>query len=341
MMIYIAPIILAFVISLVLTPLVRKFAINHGIMDVPKDDRRVHKSAMPLMGGVAIYIAVIIGLFIFVPISSRLFGVVVGATLILISGIIDDWKGLSPTMKIVFQLAAGIALILGGIRIDFVTNPFTASGNVYYLSTFALPLTLIWVVGISNTINLIDGLDGLASGVTLIASFFLMLVASKFGHEDVAQIAALLMGACLGFLPFNFYPAKIFMGDTGALFLGYMLAVITIDGVMKSVATVALVLPIIILGVPIFDTFFAIVRRTMRGQSFMAADKGHLHHRLLNRGLNQKQTVLILYGITAAFGLFSYLIAESNSTRGVYMSLIIVVIASISFFFLGKGDSQS
>lgn len=331
---------LAMGIALLATPLVKRLAIAIGAVDIPKDERRVHTKAMPLMGGLAIYLAVMIGMLCFLPINRRTLAIMGGGTVILISGIIDDSRELSPKMKVVFQVAAAILLLIGGISIDFVTNPFSQSGNVYALGLLAIPLTIFWVVGITNTINLIDGLDGLAAGVTMIASFFLMLVASKFEQPQVALMAALLMGGCAGFLPYNFNPAKLFMGDTGALFLGFMLAVITIDGVMKSIATVAIVVPIIILGVPIFDTFFAIVRRTMQGRNFAEADKGHLHHRLLAKGYGQKKTVLILYAITAVFGIMSYVIAENNSTRGVYLSLLIIIVSSIAFVILGLGHED-
>lgn len=322
---FIIPFLVALLISFVSTPVVRKLAIKIGAVDVPKDDRRVHKEAMPFLGGIAIFAAVVIAVLIFLPLDRSTFSILMGGTLIVMSGILDDLRDLSPKKKLIFQLGAGIILILGGIKIDFVTNPFTNDSSLIFLKWMSIPITLFWVVGITNTLNLIDGLDGLAAGVAMISSISLMLVANKFGYTEITILSAIVAGSCLGFLPFNFNPAKIFMGDTGALFLGFMLAAISIEGVMKSVATIAVVVPILILGVPIFDTTFAIFRRLLNGQSIMAADKGHLHHRLLNRGFSQKKTVLILYGISSIFGLFAVLIAKANSRQAVYLSVAMFI----------------
>lgn len=332
------PFIIAVFISYLTTPLVRKLAFKIGAIDIPKDDRRVHKEPMPLIGGVAIYLGVVLTSLMFLPMNKTLISILIGGTIILISGIIDDFKGLSPKFKIVFQLLAGICLIIGDVKVDFVTNPFSVSNEVIYLNFLSIPITLFWVVGITNTLNLIDGLDGLAAGVALISSLSLTLVAGKFGYTTVIIISAIVAGACLGFIPFNFNPAKIFMGDTGALFLGFMLAAISIEGVMKSVATIAIIVPILILGVPIFDTTFAICRRLLSGRSITSADKGHLHHRLLARGYSQKKTVMILYGISAAFGLFAVLVSKANSQQAVYLSVIMfaaTIILGLKFGLFG------
>ena len=229
-------------------------------------------------------------------------------------------------MKLLFQIIAAIVLIFGDVKIDALTNPFTQSSNLIPLNGFSIPITIFWVVGITNTLNLIDGLDGLASGVAMIASLSFLFVANKFNYIQVMIMSSIVAGACLGFLPYNFNPAKIFMGDTGALFLGFILAALSIEGVMKSVATIAVVVPIIILGVPIFDTTFAIFRRLLNGKSIAEADKGHLHHRLLKMGFSQKKTVLILYSISAIFGLCAILIAKTNSKRAVIMSMLVFII---------------
>ncbi len=333
------PFIVAVIISFILTPLVRKFAFKIGAIDIPKDERRVHKEPMPLMGGLAIYFAVIITSLIFIPIDKTLISVLIGGTIILISGIIDDKKGMSPKLKLIFQILAGLVLIAGDVKVDFFTNPFTINNEVIYLKWLSIPITLFWVVGITNTLNLIDGLDGLAAGVAMISSLSLTFVADKFGYATVILISSIISGSTLGFLPFNFNPAKIFMGDTGALFLGFMLAAISIEGVMKSVATIAIIVPIIILGVPIFDTTFAIFRRLLSGRSIMSADKGHLHHRLLARGYSQRKTVLILYAISGAFGIFAVLVAKANSKQAVYLSVIlfvVTVILAIKFGLFGN-----
>ncbi len=337
---YIIPFFVAILISLVTTPLVKKFAVKVGAIDIPKDDRRVHKEPMPLMGGLAIYIGLVASALIFLPMEKTLISILLGATIILISGIIDDIKGLSPRLKLLFQVIAGLVLVFGDVKVDFVTNPFSHDYVLLYLKWFSIPITLFWIVGITNTVNLIDGLDGLACGVAMISSISLMLVAEKFGQMDVTILSAVLAGACLGFLPYNFNPAKIFMGDTGALLLGFMLAAISIEGVMKSVATIAVVVPIMILGVPIFDTTFAIFRRLLSGQSVATGDKGHLHHRLLDRGFSQKKTVLILYAVSAFFGAFAVIVAKANSKQAVYLSVLLFIAAILFALKLGMFSNK-
>ena len=332
---YIKPFIVAVLISLITTPLVKKIAMKVGAIDIPKDERRVHKEPMPLMGGLAIYFGVVISSLIFLPMENTLVSILLGATIILVSGIIDDIKGLSPKLKLLFQLIAGVMLIIGDVKVDFVTNPFSQDYVLLYLKWLSIPITLFWIVGITNTVNLIDGLDGLACGVAMISSVSLMLVAEKFDQVNVTILSAVVAGACLGFLPYNFNPAKIFMGDTGALLLGFMLAAISIEGVMKSVATIAVVVPILILGVPIFDTTFAIFRRLLSGQSIATADKGHLHHRILDKGFSQKQTVLILYVLSAVFGIFAVIVAKANSKQAVYLSVLLFLAAILFAFKLG------
>lgn len=323
---YILPLFVAIFISFIMTPVIRKLAFKVGAIDIPKDERRVHKEPMPLLGGLAIFISVVVSSFVFLPKDKSLLSIILGGSIIIISGVIDDILGLSPKKKVLFQLAAGIVLIIGDVKIDFVTNPFSMQDTLFYLKWLSVPVTLFWVVGITNTVNLIDGLDGLADGVAMISSFSLMMVAAKFGYSNVMILSCILGGACLGFLPFNFNPAKIFMGDTGALFLGFMLAAISIEGVMKSIATIAIIVPIIILGVPIFDTTFAIFRRLLNGKSITSADKGHLHHRLLDKGFSQRKTVLILYGISAIFGLVAVLVAKYNSHQTIYFSVVLFIV---------------
>lgn len=340
---YILPFFISVMISLIATPIVKRFAVKIGAVDIPKDNRRVHKTAMPLMGGLAIYISVIVGMFTFLELDKSMISIIIGATIIIISGVLDDLRDLSPKLKLLFQILSGVVLVIGGVGIDFITNPFSDNNILFNLGILSIPITIFWVVGITNTLNLIDGLDGLASGVAMISSISFMLVANKFGNLPVAILSSIVAGACLGFLPYNFNPAKIFMGDTGALFLGFMLAAISIEGVMKSVATIAVITPIIILGVPIFDTTFAIFRRLISGKSIMSADKGHLHHRLLNRGFSQRQTVLILYGFSAIFGIFAVNIAKVNSVRAVYLSIVLCLVAvyiAIKLGFLANKDEK-
>lgn len=335
MQLFVLPFILAAVLSFICTPLVRKLAFKIGAVDIPKDNRRVHKKPMPLIGGLAIAIGVFVGILVFMPLDKASISIMLGGLVILIGGIIDDVKELKPKHKMLVQIIAGIILIMGDVKIDFITNPFASGSGIIYLNWLSIPITLFWVVGITNTLNFIDGLDGLSAGVAMISSLSLMIVAAKFGYTSVIILAALVAGACLGFLPFNFNPAKIFMGDAGALFLGFMLSAISIEGVMKSVAAIAVLAPIIILGVPIFDTTFAIFRRLINGQSVAAGDKGHLHHRLLNRGFSQKKSVLILYAMSAIFGIFAILIAGANSRQAIYLALAMIVISVLVAIRLG------
>lgn len=337
---FIIPFLVAVVISYISTPMVRKLAIKIGAVDVPKDDRRVHTQAMPFLGGIAIFASFVITVLLFLPLDRSTFAILMGATVIVISGILDDLRDLSPKAKLLFQISAAIILVLGGIKIEFITNPFSSTSTLVMIGWLSIPITIFWIVGITNTVNLIDGLDGLAAGVAMISSISLMLVAYKFSYTEITILAAIVAGGCLGFLPFNFNPAKIFMGDTGALFLGFILAAISIEGIMKSVATIAVVVPIIILGIPIFDTTFAIFRRLLNGQSIMAADKGHLHHRLLNMGFSQKKTVLILYGISSIFGLTAVLISKANSRQAVYVSMITFVAAILVAIKIGLFETK-
>ncbi len=339
------PFVVSAVVAFLTTPLIIKIAPKIGAMDIPKDDRRIHSKPMPLIGGVAMYIAVMLSMFLFLPETKQTFAIMGGATLILLAGLKDDIADMRPREKLMFQIAAAAVAIAGGIQIDFITNPFVWGERVISLSWIGIPVTLFWIVGITNTLNLIDGLDGLAGGVAFISALSFTAVAMKLGVVQSGILAVMIAGACLGFLPFNFNPAKIFMGDTGALFLGYMLAVISIEGVMKSVATIAMIVPIIILGVPIFDTTFAIFRRLLSGRSIMSADKNHLHHKLMKLGFSQRKTVLILYGISGIFGLFSVLVSRVNSRQAVYMSAIlffVTLVYAIKFglFAAGKDGKE-
>lgn len=340
MRVFIGPFMLAVLVSFMATPLVRKLAFKVGAVDIPNDNRRVHKEPMPHMGGLAIFAGVIAAMLIFLPLNKSTISILLGGIVIVIGGVIDDLWELRPKYKFLFQILAGVILISGGVNIEFITNPFAKSTTLLYLNWFSIPITLFWIVGITNTLNFIDGLDGLSAGVAMISSLSLMVVAGRFGYTHIIILSAAVAGACLGFLPFNFNPAKIFMGDTGALFLGFMLAVISIEGVMKSVATIAIIAPILILGVPIFDTTFAIFRRLINGQSVAAADKGHLHHRLLDRGFSQKKAVLILYGMSAVFGLFAILVSLANSKQAVYASVGMLISSVLIAIRIGifEGD---
>ncbi len=316
-------------VSLLVTPAVILLAKRTGALDKP-DARKVHKKPIPRIGGLAIY-AGFMAAVIFVAIKFGLdaemvretVGLVLSGSLIVALGLIDDYKNLPAKIKLLGQIGAAAVLVAAfDVRIDFVTDPF---GDYIYLEWFAVPATMFWLVGLTNTVNLIDGLDGLAAGVSAIASFTIMLIALEQDFILVAVLTAALAGAAVGFLKYNFNPAQIFMGDTGSMFLGFMLAGISVTGAVKSVATIALVVPVFALGLPILDTTFAIVRRLRGGVPIFKPDKGHLHHRLLSVGFTQRQAVLLMYVISALFGLSAIALTAVSSQIAVLILFVVVV----------------
>lgn len=313
------PFLLAMLVSYILTPYIKKLAFKIGAVDKP-DNRKVHKKIMPRLGGLAIYIAFMIGTIASLEMTKDIIGILIGATVIVVVGVLDDKYQLPAKVKLLGQILAACILVAFGIRIEWVNNPF---GGYYYLEYFSIPLTIFWVISFTNVTNLIDGLDGLAAGVGAIASITVILVSVQFGYYHVAMLTAALAGGIIGFIRYNFNPATIFMGDTGSMFIGYMLAAISVYGAVKTAATVALIVPAIALGLPIMDTAFAIMRRYSNGRPIFQPDKGHIHHRLLAMGMNQKQAVLLMYAITAALCIGAVLWAEFD---GFYAALIIAVI---------------
>ena len=316
-------------VSLVATPIAKAIAVKIGAVDVPKDDRRVHKKPIPRLGGLAIYLGFIISVVVVIPMDAKIIGMLIGGTLIVAMGVIDDMKPLPAKVKLVVQIACAMILVLSGLKIGGFTIPFTG-GELISLGILSIPVTLFWTVGITNTLNLIDGLDGLAAGVATIAALSLSYVAhvhivetGTLGTTTVLMTLA-VAGAAVGFLPYNFNPAKIFMGDTGSLFLGYMLSAISIYGFVKGATALATVVPVLALGLPIFDTAFAILRRAINKKPIMQPDKGHLHHRLLSTGLGQRRTVLILYAVSGVFGISAALM----STSKLFDSMIILFVTS-------------
>jgi UDP-GlcNAc:undecaprenyl-phosphate GlcNAc-1-phosphate transferase len=324
--------VLAFVamaISFIATPLVKRFAYKIGAVDVPKDDRRVHEKPTPLLGGLAIYIAfVLVAFFKKGSISTSEWGIMAGATIIVIGGILDDKFELKPLIKLAFQLVAAVCLLAADVQIETITNPFGNLIPFFKIGYLYVPLSLLWIVGLTNAINLIDGLDGLAAGSALISALTILLVAILKDRFVTASLTAILSGAILGFLPYNFNPASIFMGDTGAQLLGFILAAISIEGAVKSATAIAIAVPILALGLPIFDTVFAMVRRRVNGKPMMQGDRGHLHHRLLDMGLSQRQAVMTMYFISAALGGIA-IIALQISSKGAYFLLAAVIVVIV------------
>ena len=324
-------------VTLLVTPIVRLVGVRWGIVS-HAGGRHVHSGAIPRIGGAAMF-AGFVSAVCMRYLGERLWGwppsltlmgepalgVLAGLTIMFAVGLLDDVVDLNPWQKLIGQIIAAGVAFAGGVRIDFVGDPF--GGGIQMLGVLSLPVTIFWMVGFANVVNLIDGLDGLAAGITAIAAVSLLVLAQETNQPLAAVLAAALVGACVGFLRYNFNPASIFMGDSGALFLGFCLACISLLGVMKSVAAITLVVPLLILGVPVFDTFSAIVRRRRSGRPFHEADKGHIHHRLLGRGFSQRQTVLIIYvwSIALAFGGYAM-----RWVAPVFKILTFVVLAGLS-----------
>ena len=331
--IIIGTIIAAFAIAAVLsyffTPPVKNFAHKVGAIDVPKDARRMHKKPIPRLGGLAIYGGFLCSILIFGQLDETMLCVLLGAAIIVALGIFDDVLALGAKLKFVVQIvAAAIPVCIGNLQIGLFTNLNPLSDTPFvHLGILAVPVTIIWIVGITNAVNLIDGLDGLAVGVSSIAAITMLAVALLTGNMPIAITMAALAGACIGFMPYNLNPAKIFMGDTGSTFLGYMLATVSIMGLFKFYAVISFAVPFLILGLPIFDTANAIIRRVAAGRSPMSPDRGHVHHKLIDMGFNQKQAVAILYAISATLGLTAVVLTSSGEVKAIV--LLLAVLAAI------------
>ena len=321
----------AAVVAFITTPVVRSLAFKVGAVDVPRDNRRMHKHPIPRMGGLAIFFGFILSALIFIPLTTPLRGMLLGAVVIVILGIFDDIYALPAMPKFLIQILAALIAVLMGNRIDILSNPNIFSSDPYWvLGWLSIPISVIWIVGITNAVNLIDGLDGLACGVSTISSMTLLVIALTVSEPDVAVLTAALAGACIGFLPYNLNPAKIFMGDTGSTFLGFILAVVSIQGLFKSYAIISFAVPFLMLGLPIFDTCFAIFRRVSHGQSPMAPDRGHIHHRLIDMGFSQKQAVAVLYVISAILGLSAVLLTTTSVLKAMMVLLALCVAGGLS-----------
>lgn len=290
--------IIAFLISLAATPFISKIAFRVGAVDKP-DARKVHSRVMPRLGGLAIYLAFTLTVLLLVPMSKEIIGLLIGGTLIMAVGFVDDIRNISPRVKLMGQIVAASVLVVFGVKVTFLTNPF---GPLIYLDYFGIPLTILWVVGVTNAVNLVDGLDGLAGGLASIAAMTIGLIAWHEGQLIAVLPAVALCAGIMGFLKYNFHPAKIFMGDSGSLFLGYMLAGLSVIGLTKGASVITIFVPVLIFGIPIFDTMFAILRRYINNKPIFQADKEHLHHRLLALGLSQRQTVFVIYSVSCILG---------------------------------------
>ncbi|MBQ3126792.1 MAG: undecaprenyl/decaprenyl-phosphate alpha-N-acetylglucosaminyl 1-phosphate transferase [Clostridia bacterium] len=319
----IAAVVCAALFAYVATPLVRVLAFRLGAIDVPKDERRMHTKPIPRMGGVAIYIAFTITTLAFGSYAPSLVAIWFGGTILVVLGMFDDIFNLNAWFKLGVQIIAALVAVLQGVVIDFVN----IGGTLYPLGALAIPITVLWIVGLTNAINFIDGLDGLACGVSTICSASLTVVAILMSSSEAALLTAILAGSCLGFLPFNSHPAKIFMGDAGALFLGYTLSVLSVTGIFKTHAVLAFLIPMSVFGLPLFDTAFAVIRRLLHGQSPFHADRGHIHHRLIDMGFGHRRSVLTLYAICGILG-----IAAVMLTLPVLYPALIIIVCALALF---------
>ena len=338
---------LAFITAFVITPYTIRLARKVGAVDIP-NDRRVNKTAMPRLGGLAviagfvmsaIYLVITMKVenkidFISEGLDKKILGVFLGGIILTIICFMDDVKGIKPLVKLAGQLLAAIIVASCGVLIDNFEIPFKGN-SIIINEVFSYILTIGWIVGITNAINLIDGLDGLSSGITLIACISLLIIFSLNGSPLIAIILiTALAGGIVGFLPYNFNPAKTFIGDVGSNFMGFAIAVISILGVAKTYTAIVIIAPIIVLALPIFDTIWAIIRRIVKSKSIKGvfkADKGHLHHKLMARGYTQKQAVLILYGITATLGMVAIILLDSGPWKAISFALLVIAIVAIGY----------
>jgi len=338
---------LAFITAFVITPYTIRLAQKVGAVDYP-NDRRINKKPMPRLGGLAVIAGFMVSaIYLIITMSiekkvnfaeeglnRKLIGCLLGAIILGITCYIDDVKDIKPLVKLAGQVIAAIVVVSSGVLIDNFTIPFKEN-NVMLNEVFSFVLTVGWIIGITNAINLIDGLDGLSSGITLISCISLLII---FALNESPLIAIILItalaGAIVGFLPYNFNPAKTFIGDVGSNFMGFAIAVISILGVAKTYTAIVIIAPIIVLALPIFDTLWAIVRRIVKTKSIKGvfkADKGHLHHRLMAKGYTQKQAVLILYGITATLGMVAIILLDSGIWKALSFALLVVVFVALGY----------
>lgn len=325
--------VMAFTISFFTTPLAKKIAFKVGAIAKPRK-RDMHSKPIPRMGGIAIVAGFSITVAILIPSFmsfinwKQIIGIAVGSGIIFLLGFFDDIYELNAKLKFFVQIAAALIVVLCGVRIDFISIPFIED-NPFLLNTLSIPFTVVWIIGITNAVNLIDGLDGLAAGVSSIASICLMILSIYSGYPLAVLLTATLAGSCIGFLPYNFNPASIFMGDTGSTFLGFILGVTSVLGLLKGYTIATIFVAVLVLALPIFDTAFAIIRRALAGKPIMSPDRGHLHHRLVDKGYSHKRAVVTLYGISGVFGLSAIAVVNHD----IRFVVAVFVIMGLLFYF--------
>ena len=290
----------AFAVSFLMCPLVKSFAYKIGAIDVPKDNRRMHKKPVPRLGGLAIFLGFIVSMLLFVKVDHQLQGILLGASIIVVLGVVDDMSPLRAYFKFCVQIFAALVAVFHGVVIQTLSNPNVFAESPYWdLGWLSIPITVLWIVGITNAVNLIDGLDGLAAGITGMAAITLFIMFMTLQQTEAALLAAITAAVAGAFLIYNFYPASIFMGDSGSMLLGLLLGSVSLVGTTRLLSITLLIVPVIVALVPIIDTAAAIVRRLRKHESIATPDAGHIHHRLLLRGYSQRKAVLLIYLWTA------------------------------------------
>lgn len=315
-------------------PAAKKLAVRLGAMDRPGESRRVHDHPVPRLGGLAIYLGFAAASLLFAQLTPGVRGILLGSVVIVLLGTADDLWDLNPWVKLAGELVAAVVALLHGVEIHLLTNPVHFAGGTIPLGALRIPVTLLWIVGMTNALNLIDGLDGLAAGTAGISCAALLGVSLFLpGTTEASVLLGALGGACLGFLPYNRNPAQIFMGDTGALLLGFVLSTASVIGLLKMYTVITFAVPLLILALPLLDTTFAVVRRLWNGQSPLKADRGHIHHRLLAMGLTQKQAVAVLYAFSVILGTAAVLLAANAAVR-FWLLLAAAALAAVVWLIL-------
>ena len=339
---------LAFITAYVITPYTIRFAKKVGALDIPKESRKIHKKPMPRLGGLAVIVGFAVSVIYLLTVMSvektidlfgaeqyyiKLIGFFAGLFVLGAFCFVDDLKNINPFIKLFGQILSAGIVVACGIQIDKISLPFV--DTIITEQASSIIITIIWIVGITNAINLIDGLDGLSSGISLISCVSLLIIFALNGSPLISIILiTALAGAILGFLPYNFNPARTFLGDTGSNFLGYSLSIISILGMAKTYTAIVIVAPLFVFALPLIDTSFAIIRRLIKTKSLKGvfkADKEHLHHKIMKHGYTQKQAVLILYGISATFGMFAIILLDSGIWKALSFALMIIAIVAIGY----------
>ncbi|MDF2556869.1 MAG: tagO [Bacillales bacterium] len=332
--------IVAFVVTIIATPFVIKLAICLKVTDSP-NERKIHTKVMPRMGGFAIFLGVAAGFFASGLYNEKVFSITIGALLMIILGLLDDKFGLSAGVKLTVQILIAILVVRSGLYIETSQLGIPYLGDVSVEgSIWGSVITVIWIVGITNAINLIDGLDGLSAGISTIGIGTIAVMAYSLNKMLILSLCLIIMGATIAFLFYNFHPAKIFMGDTGALFLGYSISVLSLMGAYKSVTLFSVIVPLIILGVPIFDMLAAILRRIAHKRPISSPDKGHLHHRLIDLGLSQRTTVLLIYALGLLFSSAALLLSKATLYNTLIILVLLLIILEIIAEFSGIVHSE-